>query len=62
MIAHGDASVITPEHAHWDEADKACVAVYESSASEWSPDTVYIWLEPTTMFAFARDSASVKPS
>lgn len=53
VIAHGHAELIAPGDANWDEADKACRAVYESSASDWSPDAVYMWLEPATMFAFS---------
>jgi hypothetical protein len=54
--------VIRPGDEHWDEADAACHAVYESSASDWVADAVYIWLEPRTMFAFARDPAKVEPA
>jgi Pyridoxamine 5'-phosphate oxidase len=59
VIAHGEADVIGPGDEHWDEADAACRAVYESSASDWAKDAVYIWLEPATMFAFARDPATI---
>lgn len=59
VIAHGEVELIGPGDAHWAEADSACLEVYESSASDWSEDAVYIWLEPTTMFAFARNPASL---
>jgi nitroimidazol reductase NimA-like FMN-containing flavoprotein (pyridoxamine 5'-phosphate oxidase superfamily) len=59
VIAHGTAELVGPGEAGWSEADEACRAVYESSASDWAPDAVYIWLQPTTMFAFARDPSRV---
>lgn len=59
VIAHGEAEMIGPGDAHWNEADEACRAVYESSAADWAPDAVYIWLEPATMFAFASDPGTV---
>jgi hypothetical protein len=60
VIAHGEAELIAQDDAQWGYADAACREVYESSAADWSDDAVYIWLEPTTMFAFASDPASVR--
>jgi hypothetical protein len=55
VIAHGDAVLIGPGAAGFEEADAACRAVYESSALDWSPSSVYIRLEPATLFTMCRD-------
>jgi len=50
VIVHGRAVLIGPDSSDWSAIDDTVRAVYGSAVRDWSPDGIYIRVEPTVMF------------
>jgi pyridoxamine 5'-phosphate oxidase-like protein len=61
VIAHGTATIVDTDHPSFADADAACRHVYESSALDWSESSVYIVVEPETLFAMCRNPGRLAP-
>jgi hypothetical protein len=57
VIAHGQVAIVPDGDSAFDELDALQVASGNESVRGWSGDGVYLRLEPTTLFTFARDPA-----
>jgi hypothetical protein len=61
VIAHGTATIVDQNHPSFADADAACRHVYESSALDWSESSIYVVVEPETMFAMCRKPGRLAP-
>jgi hypothetical protein len=57
VIAHGQATIVDAAHPDFAELDQLQVACGNRSLHDWPGDGVYLRLEPTSLFTFARDPA-----
>ncbi len=55
VIAHGHATTIDADHADFDELDAAQVKCGNQSVREWQGHGVYLQLQPTSLYTFARE-------
>lgn len=55
VVVHGTAEVIQPGHDSCAALDEVWRGIYESTPRDWSPDGVYVRIEPATMFTYCRE-------
>ena len=55
VIAHGQATIIDAEHPDFADLDATQIASGNQSVSEWQGHGVYLRLQPTSLYTFARD-------
>ncbi len=55
IVAHGHVTIIDPDHSDFVELDATQVQSGNQSVRKWQGHGVYLHLEPTSIYTFARD-------